>query len=217
MNPIESFASASFTQALYWASAALFAGCLGLFTLAALADSRTIADENVWVKPSRFSVSLALHYATMAVATGWLSQGWREDWTLRVVALVSVACGIFEVAYIAVQAARRQRSHFNTSTPFYAVMYGLMAIGAVGVLVPAGAIGVAAALDTDFTAGSVMRASVALGMIGGTVLTLVTAFRLGGNGSHFIGTHPPGGRRVPFFKWSLATGDLRPPISSRRI
>jgi hypothetical protein len=90
-------------------------------------------------------------------------------------------------------------------------MYSLMALGAVVLVAASGAVGVAAAVDANASLSAPVRLAVAIGLIGGTVLTLITAFRLGGNMSHHVGVEVVNALRMPITGWSLTVGDLRPP------
>jgi hypothetical protein len=85
-----------------------------------------------------------------------------------------------------------------------------MAFGAVILVVASGLVGWAAAVDGDSSMSPAVRAAVAIGLIGGTLLTLLTAFRLGSNMGHYIGTEAPGAARMVLTGWSLTVGDLRP-------
>lgn len=198
-------------ERILWLSAfillALFAVSLALHQL----DGRQIGGVGVWVKPAKFQLSLALHAATLALAAQGLSGEWRGGRVLLVAALACVACGFFEIVYISIQAARGQGSHFNTASPFYAAMYGLMAVAAVIILLAAAVVGALALLDGRAPMGWPLRLGVGLGFLLGTALTLVVAFRLGGNGGHFVGSPPPGAAVMPLTGWSLAVGDLRVP------
>jgi hypothetical protein len=154
---------------------------------------------------------LAIHFATLALATSTLSQPYRVSPLLLTVAIAGIASAGFELVYMTVQAARLQTSHFNLSTPFYATMYALMAIGAVIITAAAGAVGLAVWLDKASSVSSVLRTAVALGLTGGTVLTLVVAFRMGAALSHHVGIEGANASRVPLLGWSRTVGDLRVP------
>ena len=75
----------------------------------------------------------------------------------------------------------------------------------------AGVVGLAVWLDKASSVGSVLRTAIALGLIGGTVLTLIVAFRMGAALSHHVGIEEANAARVPFFGWSRTVGDLRVP------
>jgi hypothetical protein len=163
------------------------------------------------VKPLKFQLAVALHLATFAWAAGRLGDGWRKGWLLRAVLLLAIVSALFEVAYIMVQAGLQQASHFNVATRFHAAMYAAMAVGAVVLTTAAGAIGLMVAIDGRVQMGPGLRHAVALGLVGGTVLTLIIAFEMGGRLTHHVGTPPQPESRWPVFGWSRDVGDLRPP------
>ena len=167
------------TQAIYWVAAVAFCLFFAVIIGFLLFDKRQIATESVWAKPLKFSLALAIHFATLALATSALSPEYRASSTLWTVSIAAVSSAVFEFTYIAVQAARSQTSHFNLSTPFYATMYSLMAAGAIVITAAAGAVGVAVWSDDASAFGAVLRHAVTLGLIGGTILTLIVAFRMG--------------------------------------
>jgi hypothetical protein len=183
----------------------------GLTVLAYLIDARTIDGVSVWSKPLKFQLSLAVHFATLALIVSGLSTSWQQSSSLWVAAVASVVATAFEITYIMAQAALEQHSHFNVGTPFHAGMYVLMAIGAVLILAAAGMTGLAAAIDAAATMRKPLRHSIALGLIGGTVLTLVVAFTMGSRMTHHVGVVPADARALPLTGWSLSVGDLRVP------
>jgi len=198
-------------ESLWWISSIALAGLLIATSTVSLFDPGSIGPDSVWAKPIRFQLSLALHFATLAMFVRGLSEGWRTSKLLLVVAVASIASTMFEVAYIMVQAARQQASHFNLSTPFHAAMYVLMAIGAVLIVGAAGVVGAIVAIDAASCFGGVMRTGIAVGLIGGTVLTLVTAFTMGGRLDHHVGAAAANAARMPLTGWSFEVGDLRVP------
>ena len=203
--------SFAWAETVYWVAAGalvvLFAVTLGLHIF----DKRMILDESMWTKPLKFHLALAVHFATLALATSTLSQSYRASPLLLTFAIAAVASAAFELVYMTVQAARLQTSHFNLSTPFYATMYAFMAAGAVIITAAAGAVGLAVWLDKASSVAPVLRTAVALGLIGGTALTLIVAFRMGAALSHHVGIEGTNAARVPFFGWSRTVGDLRVP------
>src|SRR3546814_16447166 len=50
---------------------------------------------------------------------------------MRAVVALIVLAGTFELAWICWQASQGLASHFNNSTPFYSIMYGLLGLFAV--------------------------------------------------------------------------------------
>lgn len=196
-------------ERLWWWSAGACLLLLCCVLAAGLLDGRQLDGSGVWVKPAKFSASLALHFATLALGSALLSNPWRSGSLLALVAVVSVGAGLVEMAWIIWQAGRAERSHFNISTSFHAVMWSVMAVGAVLLIAAAAMVGVMVAMDPGVRGGAVLRTGVALGFVGGTVLTLVTAFTIGAAMGRHVGVEVPGAARMPVTGWSLSVGDLR--------
>lgn len=196
-------------EMIAWASAAVMVVLFAVTLIVSLFDARLLGGVGVWAKPLKFQASTALHLATLALVVGALGSDWATGRLVQVTIIACVIACFGEVAYISLQAARGELSHFNQSTPFYTRMYSLMAVGAVVLTVAAGIIGVVAWLDPGARLQTPTRLAILLGLVGGTVLTLITAFTIGGRLSPYVGLHPPGGARMPVTGWSLATGDLR--------
>jgi hypothetical protein len=196
---------------LWWATVTALLALLAASIVSYAVDRRVLDGESIWAKPIRFELALALHFATLALVVGRLGEPWRWGTFLRWIALASIACTAFEMAYIVAQAARQKASHFNLATPLLTFLYALMAAGAVVITLSAAAVGVAAIMDPDADLGPATRAGVAIGLIIGAILTLVVAFRMGGALAHHVGREPPGAPRMPLAGWSLSVGDRRAP------
>ena len=181
--------------------------------VALLAETRTLAGLNLWIKPLKFDASVALLLATYAIGFGLARPDDRRRlWVRGAVGLV-VLSAVLEIAYITLQAARGEASHFNLTSRWEIVAFQLM--GVFAVILTAGA-GVAAALVWRAGAKG-LGAGLWLGLVVGFALTcvlgIVTGFAIGGNGGHFVaaaGAMPAddtGG--IPVFGWSRDVGDLR--------
>jgi hypothetical protein len=173
-------------------------------------DRRLLAGANVWSKPFHFALSLAIHFATFAVIARCLPADERQRGWMVATAAVSAAAGACELAYIALQAARGRHSHFNTSTPVEAVAAALMGVGALIVISPAVVLGLAMALSPPGAWSAAVIVGTVSGLIGGAVLTVVTASQMGAARSHFARGKPGSGRTMPVTGWSLDGADLRP-------
>jgi hypothetical protein len=174
------------------------------------ADPRLIDGVPVWAKPMKFAISLTVFFGTLALLDARLSPAWRDGRLLRGTTVVMATAMAFEMAYIIFMAARGEASHFNQSTPFTQAMYGLMGLGATLLVVGVAVYGVAAWRDTWADLGPALRMGVAVGFVGSTVLTLITALTLSAMSGHFIGTPGPDAATIPLLGWSAAVGDLRP-------
>jgi hypothetical protein len=181
-----------------------------LLTLLAVAmipvDPRTLQGVSVWVKPAKFLFSTGTFALTAAWFYGYVRPERRTSWTLRASAWILVAASAFEVAWISWQASQGLASHFNASTPFYAMMYGFMGIAAValiGTTLPlAWAIArrPAEGLRPDFVA------AVVIGLLLTFLLGTTMGFYMAGAPGHDVGA---AGGHFPIFGWNRLGGDLR--------
>lgn len=173
-------------------------------------DRRLLAGVNVWSKPYKFAFSLAIHFATFAVIARCLAEGERHRNWIVVTAVVSVAAGVCELAYIALQAARGRHSHFNTSTRAEAVGAALMGVGALIVISPAVVVGVAMTVSPPGAWPAAVTLGTISGLLGGALLTVLTASQMGAARSHFANGKAVSGKTMPITGWSLNGADLRP-------
>lgn len=196
---------------------AVACGVLALPTLGALAlDARQITGVSVWAKPLKFELSLALHWATVALLLGLLDparQGSRlVRWALRIGAIAT----LLELLYIVLQAARGRASHFNNDTFLEAMLYtGLMGGCALLIVATTAALGVALWRHSREGRRDAAWLGAVLGLVVASVATLLVA---GPMSSGLVGGAGPwvGGVRsnasgLPWVGWSTTGGDLRVP------
>jgi hypothetical protein len=178
---------------------------LALMLPAALAlgvDERMLRGVNVWVKPLKFMAAVSLLAFTSAWFIGHLDAAVRRGRTVRWLVATVIATGGFEVAYITLQAALGQASHYNVGDPFHGAMYTLMGIGATlltGTQLVLGGLVWRHGLPQLAPA---YRLSVVLGL----VLTFLLGATVGGM---LGGVQPPAGAGLPVVGWSTTGGDLR--------
>ena len=172
-----------------------------------LVDPRQLASGvNVWVKPTKFLVSVGVFALTAAWFFGYVRPERRRSRAMRATAGTLIVAGTFELIYIGWQASQGLESHFNNDTAFFSAMYSLMGLFAVlliGTTLPlAWEIGRRPAphLRRDFVAAIVI----------GLLLTFLLGGGLGGymsaQAGHAVGTQ---GGHVPLFGWNRSGGDLR--------
>ena len=175
--------------------------------LAQSIDARTLeSGVNVWVKPAKFFVSVAVFALTAAWFVGYMRPERRRSRLVGGAAAVLIAAGSFELVYICWQAAQGLESHFNHSTPFHDAMYGLMGLAAVLL------IGTTLPLAWEIArrpAEGLQRSFVAAVVIG-----LVLTFLLGGGLGGYMSSQPghsvgPVGGHVDVFGWNRLGDDLR--------
>ena len=95
-------------------------------------DDRLVRGANVWIKPIKFALSIGLLALTTAWFIGHLQPAKRRGPAIDRIVWLLIATGSFELAYITLQAALGQASHFNVGDAFHGTMYTLMGIGALG-------------------------------------------------------------------------------------
>lgn len=198
-------------ELICWAISGAMVACFVLCLAIAAVDERTFdGADSVWAKPLKFELSLAIHAATLALAMSALSESFRSSTVMTVLAVVFLAASVTEMVYIIGQAARAEHSHFNVSTPFTRIMWSLMAMAAIVIVGTAGAIGVAIMFGSDDSLGQALKWAIVLGLIGGTLLTMYTAFTIGARMSPYIGAVPgTSSERMMLTGWSMLAGDLR--------
>lgn len=168
------------------------------------AFSRTeVYGANVWYKPVKFYLSVAIFSWTVGWYGAYLPQTHSLTWfSWSVTVLLSL-----ELVYITVQASRGQASHFNTSTPFYAYMWVGMALAAIGVSIWT------AYLTTRFFGEGLTPLSpgylcaIRFGLVW-FVLFSLQGLMMGSRMAHTVGG-ADGGAGLPVLNWSRNHGDLR--------
>lgn len=176
--------------------------------LAGLLDPRTLDGVSVWLKPIKFMASVGCFTLTAAWFIGYLPEARRRAPPVRIVVWTMVATGLFEVAYITLQGALGERSHFNVGDPLHAALFTLMGIGAV--LLTLTPLLLAWELRRHGMAGlaPAYRRAVLLGLTLTAVLGIVSGAAISVNGGYIVGG-AYGGEGLPLFGWSYVVGDLR--------
>jgi hypothetical protein len=173
--------------------------CLAL----ALTTKTQVQGANVWYKPFKFCVSSAILISSVAWYMHYLQ---RPNFT-AVVTWGFVLLFFIENAYIIIQAARGQMSHFNVGTPFYSAMFSVMALSAIGITLLTLAVGLLF-FSSDF---KFLPSYYVWAIRLGTIIFAVYALQglvMGSRLSHTVGA-PDGGPGLPVVNWSTRFGDLR--------
>jgi hypothetical protein len=191
-------AGSSLLSATGWAH---LAGAV-IFILCGAFDSTEVYGINVWAKPVKFCVSIAIYVWTIALLLGPLEDWWARKWLARGIALTMFA----EITLIALQSARGVPSHFNNKTAFDAAVFGLMGLMILinTILVFGLFLGYVwrqLALDPLLVAG--VRTGLILFMMGSLVGVIMVVLQ-----GHTIGAGD-GGPGLPLLNWSTLHGDLR--------
>lgn len=189
---------------------------LAIPSLASLAiDDRLLNGISVWSKPLKFQASLVLMLATLLLLLPFIDAQARSGRGVRFAALVAAVTATGEIVYITLQAARGRASHFNLETAIEARAYDIMGAGAALLVLSSLAIGVYLLVRPARGAPEGVRLGGGIGLILGSVATLVTAFVLGSGQidgpGHWVGGVRTDVGGLPLFGWSRTGGDLRVP------
>ena len=204
----------------------LLAAFLLVLIPAQLFDSRELGGALIWTKPIKFSLSLALHFFTLALLAQLIVRRHRVNKTLTGFMYAGVAAALFELIYISIQAGRGRKSHFNLDTGTEALMYSIMGVGALLLVAVSFVLGVmvwrfsyyrvkkieltAAGNDLKIEDNQLgLRWGAILGLSLGSCLTLIFAGYMSTSGSHLVGQAVAGSTTMPITGWSLSLGDLR--------
>lgn len=166
-------------------------------------DQRQLMGINLWIKPMKFAISIAIYSLTWPLFLQYLPCERAKKRFIN----FSVFALTFEMVCIATQAARGQLSHFNTTSVYNSLVFSLMGIVIVLQTMFALYIGF---LFFKVKAGQIPAAllwGIRLGIIMAGVFALeggIMASRL----AHTVGA-ADGGPGLPFFNWSRIAGDLR--------
>lgn len=209
------------TSPLHWhRPLMILAAFMVLSTVACLVglavDDRTLTGQPIWMKPLKFSLSIGIYALSWAWLIHQLRRFQRLAWWAGT---ASAGFLLIEQIIIIGDVIRGTTSHFNTSTPFNAAMWAVMA-GSIAVVWIATLFvsallfknsGPDRARNLTIRLGSVIAVT---GMALGALMTIPTKAQIvaGGStvGAHTVGL-ADGGPGVPFFGWSTVGGDLRIP------
>lgn len=174
---------------------------------ALLLDGRTFQGENVWLKPIKFQIALAVYFATLAIYAIWLPEGATRTPQMRLFLTLAALASIAEMLWIGGAAMFATASHYNPQ-PLLSAIYGLMGVLAVLLISVSLVFGVAFWRDRRSSLPEPVRLSLALGLILTFPLTFLAAGTLASMPGHHVGT-PVHGLVLPVLGWSREVGDLR--------
>jgi hypothetical protein len=199
-------------------AAAVMLLVLGVSLAGLVLDARVITGAPAWLKPAKFSASVAIYCVTLA----WILTLLPAERGLRRVGHLIATLLILEVALIVLQVVRGTSSHFNLATPFDGVLFRVM--GAMIAIVMVGTMYVLwRAWRVPFAdpgLGTAIRTGLLITIVGGwlgAVMTVPTAAQRQAmaagepvrvQGGHAVGA-PEDGPGLPLVRWSTTGGDLR--------
>lgn len=175
--------------------------------LLSVVDDREVLGVDVWIKPTKFFVSIGVYALTLAWASGFLTDEQRNGRLARSVIVVTVGAGALEQVIITVRAALGQQSHFNVGTPADAAWYTLMGAGAVLLTSTAAVTGLQ--VWRSGVLHGARRIGWAAGLFVGGTMGGLTGAIMSSHDGHWVGTAGSDRDGLPFLGWSTTVGDLR--------
>jgi hypothetical protein len=134
----------------------------------------------------------------VSITNSSVDQGQSYLW----IAALIISTSLFEVVYITYQGSRGEASHYNDSDTFHIILFGVMAIAAIGLTASQAWLAWKIWKEQSATGLSALTLSVVLGLLLTFVLSTISGFLLGGN-------QPPAGGGLPIVGWHLYS-DIRP-------
>ena len=190
------------TNALKWctyANLSTLAFCL----IAMLIDDRVLLGESVWLKPTKFAVSIVVYCVTIALLLQAYPYSEKlKKWLSRIIGWVL----ILEIPLVMVQAGRGVRSHFNMETGFDGIIFGWM-----GILILINTLVLFLMMFTAFfkklDTTLLMQRAIQFGWLG-MIISIAAGQIMITNMGHSVGV-PDGGAGMPVTHWSTEGGDWR--------
>lgn len=166
-------------------------------------DDRILVGINVWIKPLKFSISGAIYILTVGYLITLYPYSNRKTNIINNIVAWTL---LIEIGIIVYQAAHGVQSHYNTSTAFDGILFGIMGLLiAVNVLIM-----VLFIFDTIRLKLNTTK-SVQWGIVLGWIIIVIGSW-IGGQMisqmSHNVGV-ADGGVGLPLVNWSTVGGDLR--------
>lgn len=168
-------------------------------------DDRLFQGDNVWLKPLKFHLALAVYLGTLALFAMLLPEGTFASRRWRVYFGVVTVAILAELVWIGTAAALGTGSHFNV-TGIWSAIYSVMGLAAVILTSPTLVMAPAFWRRRE----EPLMLAIALGLALTFVLTVPIAGTMANLMSHHVGT-PVTGARTPLMGWSMEVGDLRLP------
>jgi hypothetical protein len=176
--------------------------------IAMIVDSRTVNDVSGWIKPTKFFVSLALYFATLAWYFGYLPQTAQRSYAGRFVIWAAIIAGTLEITWMVAAATNGVPAHFNREG-VWATAYSLAGVGAVTLMIAVLVQGVQLARDRVVRIAPAFRLSLVIGAILSCAATVFIAMTLASGDGHWIGGARSDAGGLPLLGWSRTGGDLR--------
>lgn len=175
---------------------------------AAAIDARTVNDVNIWIKPTKFLLSLSLYYATLAWFCAYLEPRVAASTSWRRLTTLTIIVGVLEMTWLIAAAVIGVPSHFNRAG-IWNIAYAFAGVGATLLLIVAAVQAVRIGRSTVPQLAPAYRLSIVLGSLISLIATLIVAGFLARGQGHWVGAAASDAAGLPLLGWSRSGGDLR--------
>lgn len=176
-----------------------------LVSLILIGTSNTqVLGINAFIKPFKFGVSAFVLFLTFSWYFNFIPS--RLHKSFQLFAWVNIAVMAFELSWILIQAYRGTLSHFNISTAFEGIMFGIMGVS-IAISTTWTLLLLKWTFATDFRMNPGLLQAVRFGIVLFVIFGF-TGFIMGANRSHTVGASD-GGPGLFLLNWSLNHGDIR--------
>jgi hypothetical protein len=166
-------------------------------------DDTQVMGINAWIKPFKFYISITMFAWTIA----WLLDPLKMPRRVKYYSWMAVIVLAFEMFVITWQAANGRLSHYNITSPLYAILFSLMGIAISILAVWTAVMAYYFFKRKEFDVPHRYIWGIRLGLI----LFVIFSFEGGLMASqlaHTVGA-PDGSEGLPLVNWSRQYGDLR--------
>lgn len=181
----------------------MFIGLAMIFLVGAMVDDRELLGVNLWLKPLKFSLSIAVFLWTM----GWVLSELRLNYKQRmIIGMMLIMFMMIEIMAIGGQSLREETSHFNFSSSLNATIFYIM-----GIAIALNTMIVGLMLVLFFKKKLALAPSYLWGIRLGLFFLVLGSIQGGyivQYMSHTVGA-ADGGTGLAFLNWSTQHGDLR--------
>lgn len=166
-------------------------------------DNRTLMGINIWVKPLKFAISIAIYILTQGFLITLYPFSKRKKNMINNITSFTL---LIEMGVIFYQASRGVQSHYNNSSPFDGILFGVMGLMiSINVLIMV--LFIIETIRLKLNTTKAIQWAIFLGwiiVIAGSWIGSQMINQL----SHNVGV-PDGGQGLPLVNWSTIGGDLR--------
>lgn len=165
-------------------------------------DHTVIMGINAWIKPMKFSISIAIYAWTF----GWLLYYTTNKQAKTIITIGLIITMLVEVGLIYMQAFRGTTSHYNIYTAFDGIVFAAM-----GIFIGINSLINFYAIIVFFSKGVTVEGAALWAWRSGLALFFLGGISGGWMVSHMAHTvgAMDGGPGIPFLNWSTLAGDIR--------